>query len=249
VNPDQSIARIEGLTKHYLAGAASVHALKGISLQIRQGEMVALIGPSGSGKTTLLNLLGCLDRPSSGSYWLEGEDVSQLDDRRLSQIRNEKIGFVFQTFNLLPRLSALDNIKLPQLYSHRRLSERAPWQMLEKVGLTDRAHHRPNQLSGGQQQRVAIARALVMEPAILLADEPTGNLDSRSGEEVLLVFQQLNLQGVTLLIITHDARVARHAKRVVEMRDGKIIADYPVAERLLAEQVLPTLPEPEAERE
>jgi putative ABC transport system ATP-binding protein len=248
VNPDQSIVRIEELTKHYLAGAASVHALKGISLQIQQGEMVALIGPSGSGKTTLLNLLGCLDRPSSGSYWLEREDVSQLDDQRLSQIRNEKIGFVFQTFNLLPRLSAVDNVKLPLLYSHQRLSEQAPWQALEKVGLTDRAHHRPNQLSGGQQQRVAIARALVMEPAILLADEPTGNLDTRSGEEVLLVFQQLNLQGVTLLIITHDARVARHAKRVVEMRDGKIIADYPVTDRLLAEQVLPTLPEPEVER-
>ncbi|MBN1458722.1 MAG: ABC transporter ATP-binding protein, partial [Armatimonadetes bacterium] len=207
-----------------------------------KGEMVAIMGPSGSGKTTLLNLLGCVDLPSSGHYWLGGEDVSRLDDNALSRIRNERIGFVFQTFNLLPRLTALDNVRLPMLYAHHGLPAEAPREALERVGLADRVHHRPNQLSGGQQQRVAIARALVMRPTILLADEPTGNLDSRSGEEIMLLFQELNRQGVTTLAVTHDLHVARHASRIVRMRDGKIIADEPVVERLDARNLLATMP-------
>jgi len=232
------------LAKHYLAGPASVHALRGASLEFRRGEMAAIMGPSGSGKTTLLNLLGCVDRPTGGQYWLDGEDVSRLTDAALSRIRNEKIGFVFQTFNLLPRLSALDNVRLPLLYRHRTVDPEAPLRALERVGLSDRAHHRPNQLSGGQQQRVAIARALVMGPAILLADEPTGNLDSRSGEGIMLLFQELNAEGMTILLVTHDANVARHGTRTVQMRDGNIIADRPIQDRLDARQVLAAMPPP-----
>jgi putative ABC transport system ATP-binding protein len=244
---DGVVVATAGLAKDYPTGAGQVHALRDVSLEVGRGGLVAIMGPSGSGKTTLLNLLGCVDRPSTGRYWLDGEDVSRLNDRALSRIRNEKIGFVFQTFNLLPRLSALDNVKLPLLYSRRRIPKEAPRQALERVGLADRAHHRPNQLSGGEQQRVAIARALVMAPAILLADEPTGNLDSRSGEELMLILQRLNRDGVTVLMVTHDPRVAQHAARVVEMRDGKILADRPVTDRLLAEEVLKQMPAPEVE--
>jgi putative ABC transport system ATP-binding protein len=240
-----AVVKIEGLGKQFLAGAIAVHALQGVSLEVNPGEMVAIMGPSGSGKTTLLNLLGCLDRPSAGRYWLAGEDVSGMDDKKLSRIRNERIGFIFQNFNLLPRLSAADNVRLPLLYCHRRFPKEAPGEALRRVGLSDRAHHRPSQLSGGQQQRVAIARALVMQPAVLLADEPTGNLDSRSGEELMLVIQQLNREGATILMVTHDGRVAQHATRIIEMRDGRVIADRPVSDRLLAEQVLATLPQPE----
>jgi putative ABC transport system ATP-binding protein len=239
----------EDLTKEYLTGAVTVHALRGVSLEVTRGEMVAIMGASGSGKTTLLNLLGCVDRPTHGRYWLDGEDASQLGDSALSRIRNEKIGFVFQTFNLLPRLTALENARLPLLYARKRVPKDAPRQALLRVGLGDRLHHRPHQLSGGQQQRVAIARALVMEPAIVLADEPTGNLDSRSGEELMLTFQQLNREGVTMLIVTHDPRVAQHATRIVEMRDGRIIGDRPVVERLDAEQVLASMPAPEQDAE
>ena len=184
-----AVVRTEGLSKDYLAGAIAVRALREVSLSVTPGEMVAIMGPSGSGKTTLLNMLGCVDLPSRGRYWLEGEDTSRMGDRALSRVRNQKIGFVFQTFNLLPRLTALDNVRLPLLYSGKRRSRQAPREALERVGLGDRAHHLPTQLSGGQQQRVAIARALVMQPAIILADEPTGNLDSRSGEEIMLLFQ------------------------------------------------------------
>jgi len=245
---DSQVVVTQDLGKQYLAGAASVHALRSISFTVTRGEMVAIMGPSGSGKTTLLNMLGCVDRPSRGHYWLDGEDASRLGDKALSRIRNEKIGFVFQTFNLLPRLTALDNVRLPLLYTHQRLPKERPRQALEHVGLAPRAHHRPDQLSGGQQQRVAIARALVMQPSIVLADEPTGNLDSRSGEEIMQLFQQLNAEGVTLLIVTHDPRVAQHATRTVEMRDGRIIADRPVTDRLGAAQVLAAMPAPEPDQ-
>jgi putative ABC transport system ATP-binding protein len=244
---DELVVVTDDLTKDYLAGVTTVHALRGVSLEVRAGEMVAIMGPSGSGKTTLLNLLGCVDRPSSGRYWLDQEDVSRLDDRALSRIRNERIGFVFQTFNLLPRLTAIDNVRLPILYSRSRVPREAPREALERVALGDRAHHRPSQLSGGQQQRVAIARALVMNPTIVLADEPTGNLDSRSGEELMLVFQRLNRDGVTLLMVTHDARVAQHSTRIVEMRDGKVLSDRPVTDRIVAEDALASMPAPEVE--
>jgi putative ABC transport system ATP-binding protein len=243
---DRAVVVTEDLSKDYLTGAAAVHALRGVSLQIHRGEMVAIMGPSGSGKTTLLNMLGCVDRPSRGHYRLDGEDVSRLGDRDLSRIRNEKIGFVFQTFNLLPRLSALENVRLPLLYALRRVPRDAPGRALARVGLADRAHHRPSQLSGGQQQRVAVARALIMAPAILLADEPTGNLDSRSGEEIMRLFQDLNQEGATVILVTHDSHVAQHATRIVSMRDGSIIADRPVSDRLDAGEVLGTMPPPDA---
>lgn len=242
-NPDSVVATAE-LAKDYLAGAVPVHALRNVSLEVRKGEMVAIMGPSGSGKTTLLNMLGCVDLPSRGNYWLDGDDVSRMNDTALSRIRNEKIGFVFQTFNLLPRLSALDNVRLPMLYAQRRRPREAAVRALERVGLADRLHHRPNQLSGGQQQRVAIARALVMEPAILLADEPTGNLDSRSGEGIMLLFQDLNREGMTTLLVTHDEQVAKHATRIVLMRDGRVETDQPVPDRLDARARLAAMPAP-----
>jgi putative ABC transport system ATP-binding protein len=246
---DHIVVSTEELTKNYQTGPVAVHALREVSLDVTRGELVAIMGPSGSGKTTLLNMLGCVDIPSRGRYWIEGEDVSRLNDNALSRIRNEKIGFVFQTFNLLPRLTALDNVRLPLLYAHEKRSAEVSARALERVNLETRMHHRPNQLSGGQQQRVAIARALVMEPAIILADEPTGNLDSRSGEEIMALFQQLNREGVTILIVTHDLQVARHATRVVRMSDGRIIADEPVTDRLDAREVLSAMPAREPEDE
>jgi putative ABC transport system ATP-binding protein len=242
MHDNNAVVFADRLTKDYQAGSVSVHALRSVSLEVESGEMVAIMGPSGSGKTTLLNMLGCVDLPSSGHYWLGGEDVSRLDDNALSRIRNERIGFVFQTFNLLPRLTALENVRLPMLYAHRRLPAEAPREALERVGLADRLHHRPSQLSGGQQQRVAIARALVTAPTIVLADEPTGNLDSRSGEEIMLLFQELNRDGVTLLAVTHDLQVARHASRIVRMRDGKIIEDESVLDRLDARELMENMP-------
>ena len=235
----------DGLTKEYLAGVLTVRALRGVSLHVGRGEMVAIMGPSGSGKTTLLNLIGCVDLPTRGHYWLDGEDVSRLNDGALSRIRNERIGFVFQTFNLLPRLAAADNVRLPLLYARKRISREVAMRALQRVGLGDRTHHRPSQLSGGQQQRVAIARALVMQPSILLADEPTGNLDSRSGEEIMLLFQDLNREGVTMLMVTHDPQVARHATRIVRMHDGMVIADEVVTDRMDARQVLAEMPAPD----
>ena len=215
---------IDGLEKHYPMGQTVVRALDGISLEIGGGDFVAIMGPSGSGKSTLMNILGCLDRPTRGAYRLRGIDVSNLDDDRLSEVRNTEIGFVFQTFNLLPRLSALDNVALPLSYARVPKPERLAraGAKLEQVGLAGRAHHRPTELSGGQRQRVAIARALINDPAMVLADEPTGNLDSATAREILALFEELNGRGHTIVLVTHDAEVASHAHRVVHLLDGKV---------------------------
>ena len=228
------IIQTDKLTKTYVTGTNEVHALRDVDLTVRRGELVAIMGASGSGKSTLMNLLGCLDTPTSGSYTLDGERVDGLDKNQLAAIRNQKLGFVFQGFNLLARTSALKNVELPMLYdrSGRKRDTRAlAVASLERVGLGERLQHLPNELSGGQQQRVAIARALVSEPALVLADEPTGNLDSRTTIDVMALFQQLNQQGITIVVVTHEADVAVYATRIVEMRDGQILRDEPVANR------------------
>jgi ABC-type lipoprotein export system ATPase subunit len=223
------LIRLEDIRKTYHLGEVDVPVLKGISLTIDRGELVALMGISGSGKTTLMNLLGLLDRPSSGRYWLDGEEVSELSPDARAGLRNRKIGFVFQSFNLLPRTSALENVMMPLAYSHPGVSDRDARErakrLLTRVGLEDRMHHEPSQLSGGQQQRVAIARSLINEPSLLFADEPTGNLDSRTSTEILQMFQKLNAEGeITIILVTHDAGVASYAKRVIHIKDGLIEA-------------------------
>jgi putative ABC transport system ATP-binding protein len=235
--PDRPLIDIGDITKVYRMGAVEVHALRGVSLQVHPGELLSIMGPSGSGKSTMMNVIGCLDQPTSGTYHLDGVDVSELDDDQLSDIRNRKIGFVFQTFNLLPRTSALENVELPLIYqrngllrgsSGRERRQRAT-QSLEIVGLGDRVRHHPNELSGGERQRVAIARALAMQPNIILADEPTGNLDSRSGAEIVSVFQQLNREmGITVVFVTHDPNIALHTARIVRLQDGLVVGDEPV---------------------
>jgi putative ABC transport system ATP-binding protein len=228
------VIRTHDITKTYESGANSVHALKGIDLAVERGEFVAIMGTSGSGKSTLMNLLGCLDTPTSGTYVLDGVQVETLDKNALASIRNEKLGFVFQGFNLLPRTSALENVELPMLYDRsgrKRDTRKLAIAALERVGLGERVDHQPSELSGGQQQRVAIARALVTEPALVLADEPTGNLDSRTSVEVMALFQALNEQGITIVLVTHEPDIAVYAKRIIEVRDGKIRRDVPVENR------------------
>jgi putative ABC transport system ATP-binding protein len=230
--------RLEDVQKTYRTGEVDVHAVRGVSLEIARGEFVALMGSSGSGKSTLMNILGCLDRPTAGRYFLDGEDVSSLDGDQLADVRNRKLGFVFQNFNLLARTSALENVELPLLYGTARLSnaqlrEKAE-RVLEAVGLQGRGEHHPSQLSGGQQQRVAVARALINEPEVLLADEPTGNLDSRTSVEVMGIFQELNEKGITIIMVTHEPDIASYARRNVVMRDGRIVSDLAVSRRFEA---------------
>jgi putative ABC transport system ATP-binding protein len=224
------VIKTEGLTKVYEMGSEQVHALSGVDLEIRKGEYVAIMGPSGSGKSTLMNLIGCLDSPSSGKYWLAGRLVSELDDDELAYIRNKEIGFVFQTFNLLPRATALHNVELPLIYNGTPAEERIEKAKLalERVDLTSRMSHKPNELSGGQRQRVAIARALVNSPSIVLADEPTGNLDSKTGEEIMGLFKNLHSQGNTIILVTHEHDIAQNAHRIIFIRDGKIASDEAV---------------------
>ncbi|MED1950318.1 ABC transporter ATP-binding protein [Brevibacillus centrosporus] len=228
--------QVEGLTKSYKTGDSTLPILKGVSLLVEKGEFVAIMGPSGSGKSTFMNMLGCLDRPDSGTYVLDGVEISSLKDKELAHVRNQKIGFVFQSFNLLARSTSLHNVELPMMYANISKTERRTraTDALKRVGLAERIHHKPTQLSGGQKQRVAIARALVNRPAILLADEPTGNLDSRSGTEIMAMFQELHEQGVTIILVTHELDIAQHAQRIVTFKDGIIIRDEPVTDRLFA---------------
>ena len=220
--------QVKDLTKMYRMGDQEVHALAGVSFDIQAGEMIAIIGSSGSGKSTLMNILGCLDRPTTGQYFLDGEDVSKLGTNRLARIRNQKIGFVFQSFNLLSRMSALENVEVPLLYSGVHSAKDRALSALDRVGLGDRSDHEPNQLSGGQRQRVAIARALVTNPTIILADEPTGNLDSKTSVEIMGLFRELNEQGVTLIIVTHEHDIAAYCKRMIQVKDGVVVEDVPV---------------------
>jgi putative ABC transport system ATP-binding protein len=239
-----TVIRVEELHKYYELGETRVHALRGVSLAVERGEFVAIMGASGSGKSTFMNILGCLDKPTSGTYLLEGIDVSKHDKKALAHIRNQKLGFVFQGFNLLARTTALENTELPTLYTKIPKAEREKRaaESLAMVGLADRAHHFPSQMSGGQQQRVAIARALVNRPSILLADEPTGNLDSRTSVEIMEILQGLNEKGLTIVLVTHEHDIAQFAKRVLVFRDGKIRKDDLVGNRPRAAQVLKTLP-------
>ena len=233
---------MKDLAKVYSFGGNDVEILKGVSFNVEKGEFVSIIGPSGTGKTTLMNIIGCLDVPTSGTYVLDGVEIEKLDDDQLSTIRNEKIGFVFQTFNLLPRATTLDNVELPLIYSTKSGDGKMAKLLLEKVGLADRIHYRPNRLSGGEQQRVAIARALINDPAIILADEPTGALDTRSSLEIMAVLQKLNNEGRTIIMVTHEPDIAAHTERIITLRDGKILSDKLNSQVRNAEAELKNLP-------
>jgi len=227
------LIELQDVTKVYQMGDVEVRALNGITLSIERGELTAIMGPSGSGKSTLMNIVGCLDQATSGEYLLEGTRISTLNDNQLAEIRNRRIGFVFQTYNLLARTSALDNVEVPLIYAgaNARTRRERAMEALDAVGLGDRLHHKPSELSGGQQQRVAIARALINEPSIILADEPTGNLDTKTGQEIIALFQRLNLErGITIIYVTHDAEVARFTQRIIHLRDGKLVGDDSVAD-------------------
>jgi putative ABC transport system ATP-binding protein len=213
---------LKDITKVYQADRTAVHALRGITFRIDDGEMISILGPSGSGKSTLMNIMGCLDKPTSGRYWIDGVDVGSLNDDRLAEIRNQRVGFVFQSFNLLPRTNALANVELPLLYNGASNRRERALQALEAVNLLDRAKHRPNELSGGEQQRVAIARALVNNPSLILADEPTGNLDTQTSHDIMLLFQRLNREGMTIVLVTHEADIVSYTQRAIRLRDGRI---------------------------
>lgn len=236
----KAVIEISDLKRHYQMGDTEVRALDGVSVEIKENEYIAIMGPSGSGKSTLMNMIGCLDTPTSGQYILNNNYVSEMDDAELAEVRNTEIGFVFQTFNLLPRTSCLANVELPLIYAGIKSSERKEraTDVLTKVGLGDRVDHKPNELSGGQRQRVAIARALVNNPSILLADEPTGNLDSKTGEEIMLLFEELYRQGNTIILVTHENEIAEHARRIVRLRDGLIESDVMMENPTLAEEAL-----------
>lgn len=244
------MVQAKGITKTYNKGSgASVQALREVNLEIKQGEFVAIMGASGSGKSTLMNILGCLDKPSGGQLLLDGQEVSQMDDQALAKVRNQKIGFVFQSFNLMPRANALENVELPLIYSDKADITRLSREALESVGLKDRIHHNPGELSGGQQQRVAIARAIVNQPEIIFADEPTGNLDTRSSYEIIALFQQLNQQGKTVVLVTHEPDIAEYAKRIIKITDGSIVSDQANASPKNAALALDKLPKEEVRNE
>jgi putative ABC transport system ATP-binding protein len=234
----KKVIEIRDLTRHYMMGQTLVKALDGVTFDVAENEYIAIMGPSGSGKSTLMNMIGCLDTPTSGEYILNGNQVSELDDSELAQVRNREIGFVFQTFNLLPRTDCLSNVELPLIYSGIKSSKRKEkaTETLTKVGLGDRLDHKPNELSGGQRQRVAIARALVNDPSILLADEPTGNLDTKTGDEIMILFEELYRAGNTIILVTHENEIAEHARRIIRLRDGKIEVDQKVEKPALANQ-------------
>ncbi len=233
-----ALIELQDVFKIYTIGDQEVRALDGVSLSVNSGDFVAIMGPSGSGKSTLMHILGCLDAPTAGIYRLNGEDVGHLEDRELARARNRQIGFVFQSYNLLPSFTAVENVELPMIYGSTRKRRERARTALDRVGLSDRMDHKPTELSGGQQQRVAIARAIATEPAVLMADEPTGNVATRQGEEIMAIFQELNAQGITAILVTHEPHIAQHATRLVQVQDGKILSDRPIRHRVLASEWL-----------